>query len=99
MGWAASYIQSLKEGKAVQFRPRGNSMIPLISSGALVTVIPCGPEEIKKGDVVLCKVKGREYLHLVKAVKGSSFLIGNNVGRTNGWTSSVFGKCVEVDHT
>lgn len=99
MGWASSYIQSLQEGTTVQFRPRGNSMIPLVTSGALVTVVPCRTEEIKKGDIVLCRVRGKEYLHLVKAVKGATFLIGNNVGRTNGWTSSVFGKCVEVNHT
>ena len=33
-----------------------------------------------EGDFVLCKVKGAEYLHLVKAIKTDRFLIGNNRG-------------------
>ena len=36
------------------------------------------------GDVVLCKVNGRHYLHLVKAIQGKRFQIGNNRGRING---------------
>jgi hypothetical protein len=34
---------------------------------------------------VPCKVRGREYLHLVKAAQGNRSLIGNNRGGTNGW--------------
>jgi hypothetical protein len=34
---------------------------------------------------VLCKVRGAEYLHLVKAIQGSRFQIGNNRGHVNGW--------------
>lgn len=34
---------------------------------------------------MLCKVNGTEYLHLIKAIQGSRFQIGNNKGRINGW--------------
>lgn len=66
--WADNYIKKLQAGETVQFRPRGNSMTPRIKSGQLVTVAPL-EEPVKYGDVVLCKVNGRQYLHLVKGVE------------------------------
>jgi hypothetical protein len=88
MSWASRYIIDLREGRMVEFRPRGNSMSPMILDNELVRVIPFqseddGPEQ---GDVVLCTVSGRQYLHLVKAVNGDRYLIGNNRGGLNGWT-------------
>lgn len=70
-------------------------MSPKIESGQLVTVEPC--ETFVKGDIVLCKVNGKQYLHLVKGVQGDRYLIGNNKGKINGWTSAVYGKCVKVE--
>ena len=99
MGWAIQYIAKLKESEVVAFRPRGNSMKGKIESGQLCTVEPVASEEIKVGDIVLCKVNGREYLHLVKAIQGQRFQIGNNRGRINGWitANSIFGKCVSIE--
>jgi hypothetical protein len=70
-----------------------------IGSGQLCTVEPVDPATVKTGDVVLCKVRGREYLHMVKAVQGSRFQIGNNRGRINGWISAggIFGLCTKVE--
>jgi hypothetical protein len=50
------------------------------------------------GDIVLCKVRGAEYLHLVKAIQGSRFQIGNNRGHVNGWVgpNAIFGRLVRV---
>lgn len=96
MGWASEYINKLKLGEnSVSFRPRGNSMTPRIKSGELVTVVQ--PIDISVGDVVLCKVKGREYLHLVSSINGDRYQISNNHGFVNGWISrnSIFGKLVE----
>jgi hypothetical protein len=99
MGWAAFHIEKLKKGETVSFRPRGHSMQGKISSGQLCTVEPIDPHTLQVGDIVLCKVKGTEYLHLIKAIKGDRFLIGNNRGGINGWISgnAVFGKCVRVE--
>ena len=38
-------------------------------------------------------------LHLVKEVNGDQLLIGNNLGKTNGWTaaSAVVGKVIAVE--
>lgn len=97
MGWANIWIEKLKNGETVSFRPRGNSMSPLIKSGQLVTIQPLS--EIEVGDIVLCKVNGCEYLHLIKAIQGDRAQIGNNKGKINGWTNinKIYGKCIKID--
>jgi hypothetical protein len=99
MGWASSHIEKLRDGETVSFRPRGNSMTGKIESGQLCTVEPVDPATLEVGDIVLCKVNGCEYLHMVKAIQGPRFQIGNNRGRINGWVSagSIFGRCVQVE--
>jgi hypothetical protein len=100
MGWATPYIAKLKLGEIVSFRPRGHSMKGKIESGQLCTVKPIeNIEKLQKGDIVLCKVNGNEYLHLIKAIQGSRFQIGNNRGRINGWISanSIFGICSRIE--
>lgn len=104
MGWASNYIAKLEAGEAVVFRPRGNSMQGRIESGQQVEVHPVRMNKElfifpKVGEIVLCKVRGREYLHLVKAVKGGLFQIGNNKGFINGWTpiNSIYGIVISID--
>jgi len=87
MGWATKYIEQLLAGKAVSIRPRGNSMSGKIESGQLVTVEPSGNRDLEVGMIVLCKVNGAQYLHLIKARSGDRLQIGNNRGRINGRTS------------
>lgn len=99
MGWATPYIAQLKEGQTVSFRPRGHSMSPRIESGQLCTVEPVPAVELQPGDIVLCKVAGSEYLHLVKAIQGERYQIGNNRGRINGWVGAncIYGRLVRVE--
>jgi hypothetical protein len=99
MGWASHHIEKLQKGETVSFRPRGSSMAGKIESGQLCTVVPADLAALRVGDIVLCKVRGREYLHLIKAVRGERFQIGNNRGRINGWitSGSIFGHCVRVE--
>lgn len=70
-----------------------------IESGQLCTVEPVDVGSLRVGDIVLCKVNGREYLHLIKAIQGPRFQIGNNRGLINGWVSAgaIFGRCVRVE--
>jgi hypothetical protein len=44
-------------------------------------------------------VNGNEYLHIVKAIQGERFQIGNNRGLINGWITArgIFGKCVRIE--
>src|SRR5262249_30205176 len=97
-GWASKYIELLQRGEAVKFKPRGNSMSGKVENGELVTVAPVGNHILKIGDIVLCKVNGIHYLHLVKALAGDRVQIGNNKGRINGWTSrrNIFGIVTEI---
>lgn len=100
--WATKYIEKLKSGEIVKFRPRGNSMTGKIESGQLVTVSPLnidgtGLPMVLIGDIVLCKVKGTYYLHLIKDIQGNMFLIGNNKGKINGWTTQVYGVVIDVE--
>ncbi|MEU7140924.1 S26 family signal peptidase [Nocardia sp. NPDC046473] len=83
----------------MRFRPTGSSMVPLIRSRQLVTVAPVHPARVEVGDIVLARVAGSVYLHLVTAIAGKRVQIGNNRGRVNGWTSHdrVFGLCVAVE--
>ncbi len=76
-------------------------MSPKVNDGDLVHVAPCDPSEIRVGDIVLVRIRGRTYLHLVKARDGERLLIGNNRGKNNGWVGEggVFGRVVEVIRT
>jgi hypothetical protein len=98
MAWATQYIAKLQPGETVQFRPRGNSMSGKVESCQLCTVFPV-TGQLQVGDIVLCKVSGRQNLHLIKAIQGERYQIGNNRGRINGWIScgSIYGKCVRVE--
>lgn len=99
MSWAAHYIEQLKGGLSTSFRPRGHSMRPYIRSGQLVTVVPLEDEEMPAvRDIVLCRVRGSDYLHFVAAVRDRQVLIENAHGHSNGWTSRdrVYGRLTTV---
>ena len=98
MSWATRYIEKLQNGETVSFRPRGNSMKGKIKSGQLCTVAPVDANTLVVGDIVLCKVKGNQYLHLLTALRGNQFQISNNRGHVNGWigSSNIYGKLMEV---
>jgi hypothetical protein len=99
LGWATYYIEKLRAGETVSFHPRGASMKGRVESGQLCTVAPVDCSTLSVGDVVLCKVRGAEYLHLVKAISGERFQIGNNRGGINGWigAAGIFGKCIRIE--
>jgi hypothetical protein len=99
MGWATAHINRLQAGETVTFRPTGGSMEPLVKSGSLCTVVPVDPLQLHTGDIVLCKVRSSEFLHLVKQIEMGKFLIGNNRGGTNGWIgpSEIFGRLVKTE--
>lgn len=76
-------------------------MVPLIRSRQPVTVAPVDPTKLEVGDIVLVRVAGTTYLHLISAVdtKTGRVQISNNRGRVNGWTNyaRVYGICTAVD--
>jgi len=93
--------ERLKAGETCYVLGIGNSMTPILRSRQAVICAPVTETtELRKRDIVLSKVKGHYYLHLIHAIKGNGemFLIGNNHGHMNGWVNrnSVFGKVIEI---
>lgn len=97
MAWADRAIKDLQQGFNTIIRLHGNSMAGLVESGSKVILRPVDMSELKIGDIVLCKVKGNQYLHLVKAINQGRVLIGNNRGGINGWTRAVYGIATKIE--
>lgn len=72
-----------------------------VESGDKVVLQPA-PEFPQVDDIVLVKVKGNVYLHLIKAIKSKKdkllYQIGNNKGGINGWVSrdAIYGIATEI---
>lgn len=98
MSWPR-IIERLGKGEDVTIRPTGQSMTPRIKSKQQVTISPVDPDKIEIGDIVLAKVAGRHYLHLISAIDGDRIQISNNHGYVNGWTNrkKVFGIVTAID--
>lgn len=80
-------FEPLRRGETVSVRGHGNSMAPLIRNGETVVVAPLAADaRLRKGEVVLARVRGQVYLHRVKGLRADQVLIGNNHGGLNGWT-------------
>jgi hypothetical protein len=101
MGALAAVAARVAVGATITFRPSGSSMTPLIRDRQLVTVAPVQATALQVGDIVLARVAGAVYLHLVSAVDDSAarVQISNNRGRINGWTNHarIYGICTAVD--
>lgn len=91
--------EHLLNGEKVVCIGIGNSMTPILMSRQEVVLDPVTPEtELKKKDIVLTKVRGNHYLHLIHAIRGDRYLIGNNHGHMNGWVKrdKIYGKVTEI---
>jgi hypothetical protein len=99
MGWVNDARKELAGGRQVQVRPHGGSMRGRIESGQLVTLAPVDPAEVRAADVVLVEWKGNFLLHLVKEVRDGQLLIGNNLGKVNGWVpaAAAVGRVIGVE--
>ncbi len=99
MNYGTFAIEDLRQGKSARIRPRGHSMHPKVRDGALVTLEPCDPRDLRAGDIVLVRVHGYVYLHLIKATDGRRFLIGNNHGGVNGWVGphAIYGIATKIE--
>lgn len=97
MGWVTDALRELKAGRPAHVRPVGGSMRGRIESGQAITICPVDPAEVKPDDVVLVAWKGNYLLHLVKEATADQLLIGNNLGKINGWVarSAVIGKVTD----
>ena len=74
----------------------GNSMLPLLSNPSLNTYRR--QDRYAVGDIVFCKVNGHyiDAHRITKIGADGRYLISNNHGRDNGWTSIVYGRVTET---
>ena len=90
----------LKNGEVSKVVGFGQSMTPILKSGQPVICKPVTEDtDLKKNDIVLCKVKGKYYLHKISAIKnGVSYQISNNHGHVNGTIgkNNIYGLVAEI---
>lgn len=99
MGWVKDAIKELKENGVCKIRPIGGSMRGRIESGQLVTINKADASDCSEGDVVFVKWKNNYLLHLIVELTEDEVLIGNNIGKVNGWVpnDSIIGKVTKVE--
>lgn len=75
----------------------GPSMLPILPTKSHLHFVK--EDFYEKGDIVFCKVRGR-YIdaHLItKVAADGRYMISNNHGHDNGWTRTIYGRCVKSD--
>lgn len=92
-------IEELNEKGNGKMKCFGNSMLPILKSGSLLTFQKS--ENYKIGDIVFCKVKGRiiDAHKIVKMDANKGFLIANNHGYENGWTKIIYAKAIKSEYS
>ncbi len=74
-----------------------------INDSDLVTIAPCRAQNLEAGDIVLARVRGRRFshlvLHLIHEREENKFLIGSNHGRLDGWIGidDIFGNVSAIE--
>ena len=87
----------LRQGETCIVVGYGNSMAPKLMSGEAVIMEPVNEDTVlEKGDIVLVKVNGKYYCHLISAIRKNSYQISNNHKHVNGWVSKskIYGRMV-----
>ena len=87
MSWVKEALMELERGRSVDVRPLGGSMRGRIESGQRVTLALIDSAEVQIDDIVFVRWKGNYLLHLVKELTETDALIGNNLGKINGWVN------------
>lgn len=90
--------RSLEEKGTGRMKCFGNSMEPKLKSGGTITFQVM--DEYNVGDIVFSKVKGRyiDAHQITKKDARGRYLISNNHGWDNGWTTVIYGKAVLVEY-
>jgi hypothetical protein len=99
MRWVTEAREALSRGETVVVRPHGGSMRGRVESGQQVTLAPTRIAEVAIDDVVFVRWKDTFLLHLMKAVESERILIGNTLGKINGWVpaADLLGEVVSTE--
>jgi hypothetical protein len=98
MSWIKEALTQLQMNGQCIIYPIGNSMRGRIESGQRVAMTNQRLEELRVGDVVFIRWKGNYLLHLILEIQANQLLIGNNVGKVNGWIDrkNVLAKAIQI---
>ena len=98
MSWVKDAISALERGEPAQGRPHGRSMRGRIESGQLVKMVPANVHDLSVGNILFVRWKGNYLLHLVIELEPPRLLIGNNLGKVNGWApaEAIHGRVTDV---
>lgn len=90
--------EMLREGREVEFRPKGSSMLPFIR-GDVDSVVLVRKYSVEAGDIVLARVGSRYILHRVIRVEGEKITMmgdGNVRGTESCTAADVLGTVVQI---
>lgn len=90
--------EMLREGREVEFRPKGSSMLPFIR-GDVDSVVLVRKDSVEAGDIVLARVGSRYILHRVIRVEGEKITMmgdGNVRGTESCTAADVLGTVVQI---
>lgn len=74
-----------------------------INDGDLVSLSPCQEADLSVNDIVLVRIQGKRFshivLHSILAIEGNQFLIGSHQERVDGWVerNSIYGIATQVE--
>jgi hypothetical protein len=102
MGWASAVIRKLKNGETVTLVMRTKAMTGVIDWGDKCRIEPVRKGmKLKVGDIVLCKVYGKEHLQKILYIdeEDGRIQIGNHRGRVEGFAaaSEVYGRFCQIE--
>jgi hypothetical protein len=87
--WKTAAVAALKRGEPISIRPTGNSMQGILEPGTPITLLPASNHPLRIGDIVLAELPRKHriipVLHKIWDIRETEFLIGNAVGRMDGW--------------
>lgn len=89
----------LLRGEEGSMKVFGKSMEPIIYTGTVLTFKSFPEYEVD--DIVFCKVKGKivdahKIIRIRTLKTNKQYLIANNHGYENGWTSTIYGKVIKI---
>lgn len=92
-------MRKLDQGEVGSMKVFGKSMEPIIYSGSVLK-FKSFPDYVVD-DIVFCKVENRVIdAHKITAIKKidkyKEYLIANNHGYVNGWTSIIYGRVIDI---
>ena len=96
--WIAPLGENVDEFEKELANKVGIKSAAALSSGTAAIHMALKAAGVEKGDIVFCRVSGRYVTHLIHAIRGKQYQIGNNRGYMNGWVTreKIFGKVVKV---